>query len=93
MAREILHKRAAEAIRHLHPGVSFVSGEIILQDDGAGPFIARWGLPGSQPTAQDIINALTVIDTAPAKTKRDRLIALLAAHGLTIDDLKLELGR
>ena len=95
MAREILHRRAAEAISHVHPGVNFIK-DVIMQDDGNGPFIAHWGLPGNEPSAQQILAILDVIDNAPPpppKTKRERLIELLATHNLTIDDLKAELGR
>lgn len=47
------------AIKHLFPGIA--NGEFSLQDDGAGPYIARWSRPEPKPTPEQL--AAVVIPT------------------------------
>ena len=39
-------------IQHLFPGIA--DSEFLLQDDGAGPYIARWGRPEPEPSPDQI---------------------------------------
>lgn len=40
-------------ISHLFPGTDFLR-DVILQDDGSGPYIAQWNRPEPQPTQAEI---------------------------------------
>ena len=56
--------RLAEAIRYLYPDVSLIS-DVVVEDDGSGPRIAAWRVPGERPTDQQIADALAAIDSEP----------------------------
>jgi XkdW protein len=44
-----------EIICRLYPGATIGPfGDVLLQDDGSGPYIARWNRPEKQPTMQEI---------------------------------------
>lgn len=45
-----------EALRYIYPDLDFRTG-CLLQDDGAGVYIAAWNDPRPQPTAQQIADA------------------------------------
>jgi hypothetical protein len=49
-----------DAVAFLNPGVSFLR-DVILQDDGEGPYVKAWNLPGSPPTDQEVADALLLI--------------------------------
>lgn len=44
------------AILFLFPDTNFID-DVILQDDGAGPYIAQWNRPELQPTQQELDQA------------------------------------
>ena len=46
------------ALLFLFPGITFYpGGDCLLQDDGAGPYIAQWNRPEPQPTPAEIAAA------------------------------------
>lgn len=48
-----------KAILQIYPDADFspVTGNVELQDDGGGAYIARWDYPAPQPTEQELQNA------------------------------------
>lgn len=65
----------SDALTHLFPGIDF-RRDCIIQDDGKGPYIAKWNRPEKQPTMQEIeaawpAAALAVV-TQRIKADRDR---------------------
>jgi len=63
-----MHPRYYEGVVYLHPEVDWTgppqSQPLILQNNGAGPFIVYWGLPGEPPTDAEITTALAEKDGA-----------------------------
>jgi XkdW protein len=76
--------RLTEAIRYLYPDASLIT-DVVVEDDGSGPGIALWRLPGDPPTEQQIADALSAIDSAPPPRR-------LVAKSLIISRL-IEAGR
>jgi hypothetical protein len=60
-----LHPRFAEAVRRGHPNAS--RRDVVVRDDGEGPYLAEWNLPGEPPTDAEIDAALAVIDAEKAR--------------------------
>lgn len=60
-----IHPRFAEALQHLYPAADLRT-DVLVQDDGAGPYLAQWNLPGEPPTAAQIDVALAEVDAAGA---------------------------
>jgi hypothetical protein len=60
-----LNPRFAEAFRHLHPHAD-MHDDIVVQDDGMGPYLARWNLSGDPPSDAQIEQALIELDAAAA---------------------------
>lgn len=52
-----LNPNFIEAVRRLRPGVDFTR-DVIVQDNGQGPFLAAWNLSGSPPTDAEITTAM-----------------------------------
>ena len=48
--------KAIAYLKEQFPNVSFLK-DIILQDDGNGPYIKYWGIGSSQPTEEEINQA------------------------------------
>lgn len=46
----------SNALKHLFPGIDFLT-DVVLQDNGNGPYIAKWNLADPQPTEQALIDA------------------------------------
>lgn len=68
----------ADAIRVLFPSATFgIGGNVRLQDDGAGPYIKAWGLPGNQPTELEIAAATAQVPAALLASKRAAAKAIL----------------
>lgn len=58
----------ASAIKSIYPDLTdsdFVGGSIVLQDDGAGPYVARWENEREQPTTDQIATALALPKPVP----------------------------
>jgi hypothetical protein len=73
-----------DKIKQLFPGIA--DSEFKLQDDGQGPYIARWDREEPQPTAQDLA-AVVVPPAVPAEvTMRQARLALAAAGKLAAVD-------
>jgi len=53
----ITNPNFAEAVRRLYPDAAFFR-DVIIQDNGAGPFLAAWKLAGPIPADADITNAM-----------------------------------
>lgn len=85
-----LHPKFHEAVKRLYPDVKFID-DVIVWDDGAGPYLKAWKLPGSPPTDAEIDAEMA--KPAKVKTKAEKLGDLLAREGLTLADLKAELGK
>lgn len=85
-----MHPSFIEAVKRLHPGVKFID-DVIVQDDGKGPFLKAWNLPGNPPTDAEIDAEMA--KPVKVKTKGEKLGDLLAREGLTVADLKAELGK
>lgn len=81
--------RYAEAIAYLFPNAAF-GRDVLLRDDGKGPYIAAWKLTNTQPTDQEFQAALDALDARPAKTATEKVQAMLKRIGtdVTVDDLK-----
>jgi hypothetical protein len=56
--------RLAEAIHYLHPEADPII-DFNVTDDGSGPRVTMWKLPGAPPTDQQIADALAAIDSEP----------------------------
>ena len=44
------------ALKYLFPSIDFTS-DVVIEDDGKGPRIAKWNRPEKQPTAEEIAAA------------------------------------
>lgn len=60
----MMHPRFHDAVALLHPGVDFRS-DLRVENDGDGPKLAAWNLPGEPPTAAEIDALLPVLDAPP----------------------------
>lgn len=69
-------------LAYLYPGIDLLNS-VKLQDDGAGPYIAKWNDPRPQPTQADIDAA-----AIPAQAAADAAAAVLAQEKLDRDELK-----
>jgi hypothetical protein len=64
-----------KALQNIYPDIEFDPfGDVILQDDGDGPYIARWNRPEPQPTEAELEQAWTdyqagALDRAKVATK------------------------
>lgn len=67
------------AIKHLFPGIA--DGEFLLQDDGAGPYVARWSRPEAKPTPEQIA-AVVVPPAVPQVVSKFQAKAALRGAGL-----------
>jgi len=85
-----LHPKFHEAVKRLHPEVNFID-DVIVWDDGAGPYLKAWNLPGSPPTDAEIDAEMA--KPAKVKSRAEKLGALLEREGLTLADLKAELSK
>lgn len=77
-----LHPNFVEAVMHLHPEADFRTAPII-RDDGEGPYLVQWGLPGNPPTEQEIEAAVLALPEAALAKKR------LAASAVVDDDVTM----
>lgn len=68
-----------EAIKHLFPGIS--DAEFLLQDDGVGPYIARWSRPEPKPTPEQLA-AVVVPPAVPPIVSKFQAKAALRGAGL-----------
>jgi len=57
-----LYPGFADAVNFLYPGA--MGRDVILQDDGAGPYLKAWNLPGNPPTDAEVDAALAQIPAA-----------------------------
>ncbi len=64
----------SDALTHLFPGIDF-RRDCIIQDDGKGPYIAKWNRPEKQPTMQELVAALPAAQAALAATAAERKAA------------------
>jgi hypothetical protein len=60
-----LHPRFAEAVRSIHPSATF--RDVVVRDDGQGPYLAEWNLSGEPPTDAEIDAALVAVDAEKAR--------------------------
>jgi hypothetical protein len=67
-----------QAIKQLFPGIA--DSEFTLQDDGKGPYIARWDRPEPQPTAEELA-AVVVPPTVPAEVPLQKARRILRKKG------------
>lgn len=51
------------AIRLIYPDIQ--PGQVMLQDDGEGPYIKEWYYPQPQPTQEQVISAINEISSKP----------------------------
>ncbi len=65
-----------EAVQYLYPGVSFLK-DVIVHDDGLGPYLYQWNLPGEPPTDQQIADAIAAIPGAVLTAKRNAAKAII----------------
>lgn len=82
-----------KGLAHLFPNARHLAG-YVLQDDGAGPYIAQWDLPEPQPTEAQLAAAIIAYDAAElvrqqeAEQLRQRVVALAqSAVGMRVDAL------
>ena len=45
--------KAIQYLQNKYPNISFIK-DIILQDDGEGPYVKYWGLGDPQPTEEEL---------------------------------------
>ena len=69
-------------LAYLYPGIDLLNS-VKLQDDGAGPYIAKWNDPRPQPTQADIDAA-----AIPAQAAADAAAAVLAQEKLDRQELR-----
>lgn len=69
-----------KAFAHLYPDAVLLV-DYVLQDDGAGPYLAMWGLPGDPPTEGEITTAIADYDTAVAAVEAARAAKRTKQHG------------
>jgi XkdW protein len=81
--------RLAEAIRYLYPDASLIV-DVVIEDDGGGPRIAAWRLPGDPPTDQQVADALAAIDAQPPPR---RMVAKSLIISRLIEAGKIEAAR
>lgn len=62
----------AQSIKHLHPDIKFFV-DVVLQDDGEGPYIKEWNRPEPQPTQAEL-------DAAAVPASRAQRIASINAE-------------
>jgi hypothetical protein len=62
----------------------------VIEDDGGGPRIAAWRLPGDPPTDQQVADALAAIDAQPPPR---RLVAKSLIISRLIEAGKIEAAR
>lgn len=76
-----------QAIKRLHPTAE-QPHDFEVRDDGNGPYLAVWRVPGPQPTAQQLTDAWTALEaervaaetaTATEESAIDTIIAALEA--------------
>lgn len=68
--------RYADAIGQLFPNAVF-GKDVLLRDDGAGPFIAQWNLASPQPTDAEFDAALAQIPATQLLAKQVAAKAML----------------
>jgi XkdW protein len=81
--------RLAEAIRYLYPDASLIV-DVVIEDDGGGPRIAAWRLPGDPPTDLQVADALAAIDAQPPPR---RLVTKSLITSRLIEAGKIEAAR
>jgi hypothetical protein len=81
--------RLAEAIRYLYPDASLIV-DVVIEDDGGGPRIAAWRLPGDPPTDRQVADALAAIDAQPPPR---RLVTKSLITSRLIEAGKIEAAR
>ena len=65
--------RAINYLQRQYPNSSFLD-DIILQDDGGGPYIKHWGIGTPKPTEEELdIAALSMIVRPPIPTTEEKL--------------------
>lgn len=64
-----MNQNLPAVVEYLHPG-AFLQGQVVIQDDGAGPYLKVWNLPGSPPTDQEIADAIAAIPAATSLASR-----------------------
>lgn len=65
-----------QAVCYLYP-TAVIGKDVVLQDDGAGPYLKAWNLPGSPPTDQQIADAVALVPAAQLTAKRTDAKAIL----------------
>jgi hypothetical protein len=88
---DALKRKFPDAV--VHP----FSGDFQVQDDGDGPYIRSWNEAklGKHPTAGEIAAIIAEHEAAPppaTRPPREKLQAMLDAHGLSVTDLKAALA-
>lgn len=79
--------RIDEILKYKFPGIDLLN-QVILQDDGAGPYIKKWDDSlGPQPTAEDL--AAYEIEVQPLKDLNDVQEARAAEYPSIADQLDL----
>lgn len=67
-----------KAILQIYPDIDFLDG-VRLQDDGAGPYIARWNDPRPQPSEAELQAAWAVYEAGALDRQKADLISQLSA--------------
>jgi hypothetical protein len=73
----MIHPKFIEAVRRLYPSANFVR-DVELQDDGEGPYLKSWNLPGGPPTDAEIDAVMAQPPPPEPITKRQALLYLLS---------------